>query len=249
VIDIGKLDGMCTLVVGGGRGLGRATALAFAREGADVVIAARTQSEIEEVAKGIEQLGRNTAAIRTDATMDSQVQALVQKTLKILGKIDILVNCQGDWLIKPTLETTEEEWDHIIDTNLKSVYLTCRAVLPIMINQKRGHIFNISSKAGLWYPGGGKPPISIYKASKMGLIGLSKALAEEYVADGIGVHCICPAPMDTPMRWAASPDAKKERLLSPDTVAEMMVMIASHADLNISEVIVPEIRIPYTSIR
>ena len=173
----------------------------------------------------------------------------MQEALKILGKIDVLVNCQGDWLIKPTLETTEEEWDHIVDTNLKSVYLTCRAVLPIMINQKSGHIFNISSKAGLWYPGGGKPPISIYKASKMRLIGLSKALAEEHVADGIGVHCICPAPMDTPMRWTASPDAKKERLLSPDTVAELMVMIASHADLNISEVIAPEIRMPYTSIR
>ena len=246
---MGRLNGICTLVVGGGRGLGRATALAFAREGADVVVAARTQSEIEKVAKEIKKLGRKTAAIKTDATVNSQVQALVQEALKILGKIDVLVNCQGDWLIKPTLETTEEEWDRIVDTNLKSVYLTCRAVLPTMINQKSGHIFNISSKAGLWYPGGGKPPISIYKASKMGLIGLSKALAEEHVADGIGVHCICPAPMDTPMRWAASPDAKKERLLSPDTVAELMVMIASHADLNISEVIAPEIRMPYTSIR
>lgn len=246
---MGKLNGICTVVVGGGRGLGRATALAFAREGADVVVAARTQSEIEKVAKEIRKLGRKTAAIKTDATVNSQVRALVQEALKILGKIDVLVNCQGDWLIKPTLETTEEEWDRIVDTNLKSVYLTCRAVLPTMTKQKSGHIFNISSKAGLWYPGGGKPPISIYKASKMGLIGLSKALAEEHVADGIGVHCICPAPMDTPMRWAASPDAKKERLLSPDTVAELMVMIASHADLNISEVIAPEIRMPYTSIR
>jgi len=246
---MGRLNGICTLVVGGGRGLGRATALAFAREGADVVVAARTQSEIEKVAKEIKKLGRKTAAIKTDATVNSQVQALVQEALKTLGKIDVLVNCQGDWLIKPTLETTEEEWDRIVDTNLKSVYLSCRAVLPTMIKQKSGHIFNISSKAGLWYPGGGKPPISIYKASKMGLIGLSKALAEEHVADGIGVHCICPAPMDTPMRWAASPDAKKERLLSPDTVAELMVMIASHADLNISEVIAPEIRMPYTSIR
>jgi NAD(P)-dependent dehydrogenase (short-subunit alcohol dehydrogenase family) len=246
---MGKLDEMCALIVGGGRGLGRATALAFAREGADVVIAARTRSEIEEVAKEIKQFGSKTAAIKTDATVNSQVQALVKETLKVLGRIDILVNCQGDWLIKPTLETTEEEWDHVVDTNLKSVYLTCHAVIPIMINQKRGHIFNISSKAGLWYPGGGKPAISIYKASKMGLIGLSKALAEEFVADGIGIHCICPAPMNTPMRWTASPDAKKERLLGPEIVAEIMVMIASHADLNISEVIAPEIRMPYTSIR
>ncbi len=244
---MGKLDNMSALVVGGGRGLGRATALAFAKEGANVVVAARTQSEIDSVAEEIKRLGRKVVAVKADAAVSAQVEALVQETLSSLGKIDILVNCQGDWLIKPTLETTEEEWDHIIDTNLKSVYLTCRAVLPVMIKQKRGHIFNISSKAGLWYPGGGI--ISIYKASKLGLIGFSKALAEEHLVNGIGVHCICPAPMDTPMRWAASPDAKKERLLKPETVAEIMVMIASHPDLNIAEVIVPEIRIPYTSIR
>ncbi len=244
-IDMGRLDGMSALVVGGGRGLGRATALLFAREGADVVVAARTRSEIDDVAEEIRGLGRRAAAVETDATVASQVKRLVNETLGTLGKIDILVNCQGDWLIKPTLETTEQEWDHILDTNLKSVYLTCKAVLPHMIERRSGHIFNVSSQAGLWYPGGGI--ITLYKASKMGLIGFSKALASEQAENGIGVHCICPAPMDTPMRWEATPNAKKEALLRPESVADIMATIASHPDLLLSEVIVPEIRLPYST--
>ena len=167
-IDMGRLDGMSALVVGGGRGLGRTTALLFAREGADVVVAARTRSEIDDVAEEIRGLGRRAAAVETDATVASQVKRLVNEALDTLGKIDVLVNCQGDWLIKPTLETTEQEWDHILDTNLKSVYLTCKAVLPHMIGRGGGRIFNVSSQAGLWYPGGGI--ITLYKASMMGLI-------------------------------------------------------------------------------
>jgi len=242
---MGKLDGQRALVIGGGRGLGKATALVFAQEGADVAVAARTESEISGVAKEIRTLGRDSMAIVTDATDNSQVEKLIEETVKVFGRIDILVNCQGDWLIKPTLETTEEDWDHLFDANLKSVYFTCKAVLPHMIEQGTGHIFNISSQAGLWYPGGGI--ISLYKASKLGLVGFSKALASEFQSKGIGVHVICPAPMDTPMRWEATPSARKEALLRPETVADIMVMIASHPDLKLDEVIVPDIRLPHTT--
>jgi NAD(P)-dependent dehydrogenase (short-subunit alcohol dehydrogenase family) len=240
---MGKLDGLSALVIGGGRGLGRATAIAFAKEGADVVVAARTQREIDAVAEEALHMGGKTAAIGCDATSAPQVQELVAASIKTMGKVDILVNSQGDWLIKPTLETTEAHWDHILNTNLKSVYLTCKAVLPHMVERKSGHIFNISSEAGMWYPGGGI--ITIYKASKLGLIGFSKALADEQAPNGIGVHCICPAPMDTPMRWEATPDVVKDALLKPETVADLMVTIASHPGLRLSEVIVPEIRLPY----
>ena len=242
---MGKLERQRALVIGGGRGLGRATALVFAQEGADVAVAARTESEIKSVADEIRNLGRESLAVVADATDSSQVEKLVEETVKVFGRIDILVNCQGDWLIKPTLETTEEEWDHLFDANLKSVYFTCKAVLPYMIEQGTGHIFNISSQAGLWYPGGGI--ISLYKASKLGLVGFSKALASEFQGKGIGVHVICPAPMDTPMRWEATPGAIKEALLRPETVADIMVMIASHPDLKLDEVIVPDIRLPHTT--
>jgi 3-oxoacyl-[acyl-carrier protein] reductase len=240
-----RLENQVALIFGGGRGLGKATALLFAAEGADISVVARTKKEIDSVARKVKRLGRRAIAIKTDATKPNEVDEDVEKTFETYGKIDILLNNQGDWLIKPTLKTTEQDWNHIIDTNLKSVYLTCKAVLPHMIAKKSGHIFNIGFASGLWYPGGGV--ITIYKASKMGLTGFSKALAEEQAPNGIGVHLIAPHPMDTPMRWESTPTADKPALIRPDVVADLMATIASHPDLRISEAIVPEINLPYTS--
>jgi NAD(P)-dependent dehydrogenase (short-subunit alcohol dehydrogenase family) len=240
-----RLEKQVALVFGGGRGLGKATALKFAAEGADISVVSRTKDEVEDVANEVKKLGRRALAIEADATQPLEVQMSVDKTVETYGRIDILVNSQGDWLIKPTLQTTEEDWDHIINTNLKSVYLTCKAVLPHMIARKNGHIFNIGSASGLWYPGGGI--ITIYKASKMGLTGFSKALAEEQAPNGIGVHLIAPHPMDTPMRWESTPNADKPALIRPEVVADLMTTIASHPELRISEAIVPEINLPYTS--
>jgi NAD(P)-dependent dehydrogenase (short-subunit alcohol dehydrogenase family) len=240
-----RLEDKVALIFGGGRGLGRATAFLFASEGADIAVAARTKKEIDAVAKEVKTLGRRATSIKADATKPADVQTAVDKTIQTYGKIDILVNSQGDWLIKPTLETTEADWDHVVDTNLKSVYLTCKAVLPHMIERKSGHIFNIGSASGLWYPGGGI--ITIYKASKMGLAGFSKALAEEQAPNGIGVHLIAPHPMDTPMRWESTPSADAPALIRPEVVADLMATIASHPELRISEAIVPEINLPYTS--
>lgn len=240
-----RLENQIALVFGGGRGLGRATALTFASEGADIAVVARTKGEIDAVAKEVQSLGRRAVALRADATKPQEVKNAVDKTIEAFGKIDILVNSQGDWLIKPTLKTTEDDWDHVIDTNLKSVYLTCKAALPHMITRRSGHIFNIGSASGLWYPGGGI--ITIYKASKMGLAGFSKALAEEQAPNGIGVHLIAPHPMDTPMRWDSTPNADKPALIRPEVIADLMATIASHPELRISEAIVPEINLPYTS--
>jgi NAD(P)-dependent dehydrogenase (short-subunit alcohol dehydrogenase family) len=240
-----RLDDKVALIFGGGRGLGKATALVFAAEGADVAVVSRTKREIDAVAKDVKKLGRRALAVRANATKPEEVQQAIDKTIETLGKIDVLVNSQGDWLIKPTLKTTEDDWDHIIDTNLKSVYLTCKAVLPHMIARRSGHIFNIGSASGLWYPGGGI--ITIYKATKMGLTGFSKALAEEQALNGIGVHLIAPHPMDTPMRWESTPNADKPALIRPEVIADLMATIASHPELRISEAIVPEINLPYTS--
>ena len=238
-----RLEGYTALIVGGGRGLGRSAAVAFAKAGANIAVAARTLAEINETAELVKAEGRKAIAVQTDARDIKQVESLVEKTIAEFGKIDILLNTQGTNRIASTIESTDEDWDTIMDTNLKSVYFTCRTVLPHMIKEKTGHIFNVASFYGMWYPGGGMIPI--YKASKMGLIGLSKSLADEQIENGIGVHIFAPGPMDTPLRWKDTPNVDGDALLQPDTVADLMVTIASHRDLRLSEVIVPHIRLPY----
>jgi len=232
-----KLNGKVAVVIGGGRGLGRSVALAFAKEGAITVVVARTESEIEDTANQITKIGGKAMAIKADVTVKKQVVELFEKILGKTRRIDILVNCQGEALIKPTLDTTEKDWKKIIDANLKSTYFTCQAVIPKMIDQGGGHIINISSRAGLWYPGGGEN--TLYKAAKMGLIGFSKALADEMKKHNIKVNTLCPGPMDTPMRWTATPNFDRHKTISPDNVADVVVLIASWQDIYMEEVIVP----------
>jgi NAD(P)-dependent dehydrogenase (short-subunit alcohol dehydrogenase family) len=232
-----KLKGKAAIVVGAGRGLGRSIAIALAKEGADVALAARTESEIESTASAVRKLGVRAIPIRTDATNEEDVRKLVQRTLQEFSKIDILVNCQGESLMKPTLDTTTGDWERVVGSNLKSVYLTCKAVLPSMIKQKNGHIFNTSTRAAL-YPTR-STGLSIYKASKMGVIGFSKVLAAEMKGNGIKVNVLCPGPMDTPMRWKSTPDFDKKRAISPDMVAEYVVVAASQPDVYLEDVLVP----------
>jgi NAD(P)-dependent dehydrogenase (short-subunit alcohol dehydrogenase family) len=127
------------IVVGGGRGLGRSIALAFAGEGADLVIASRTESEIRKVADELQALGHaGVLAVKTDATDYEQANSMVRRAVQEFGRVDVLVNCQGTALIKPTIQTTVEDWSRIVNGNLTSVFHTCRAVLPQMLNQKAG---------------------------------------------------------------------------------------------------------------
>jgi fengycin family lipopeptide synthetase B len=236
---LANLDGKIAIVVGGGSGLGRSVALAFAAEGAVVLVAARTQSAIDETVSMVNDIGGKALAVETDATIKSQVTKMVEVAIANFGRIDILVNCQRRNVIKPTVETTEEEWQGVVFSNMKSVYLTCQAVIPSMIKQGGGHIFNVSSRAGLWYPGGGTPPISIYKGAKLGMIGFSKALADENRKYNIKVNILAPGPMDTPTRWKETPDFDRNKVISPERVASLITLLASWPDTYMEEVIVP----------
>jgi 3-oxoacyl-[acyl-carrier protein] reductase len=230
-----RIIGKTALVVGGGRGLGRCIALALSREGADVVVAARTKSEIDEVAEEVRKLGRRALAVKTDVVDYEQVLKMVQETLNEFGKIEILVNCQGESLVKPTVETKLEELDLAINTNLKSVFYTCLAVLPSMLKQKNGHIINMSSLVGVE----GAAKVAAYTAAKAGVIGLSQSLALELKSENIKVNVICPAPMDTSMRWKATPDFDRKKVIRPETVAELVVLLVSWDDCLVQQVIIP----------
>jgi len=229
------LIGKSGVVVGGGGALGRCIALALAREGADIVVASPTQSKIDKVAGEVRSLGRKAMAVKTDATDFEQVKRMTEEALNKFGSVDILVNCQGINVMKPFTQTTLKEWDQILDVNLKSVFQTCLAVLPIMVKQKSGHIVNIASRVAL----GGAERVAPYTASKAGVVGLSQALALEFKRENIKVNVICPSPIDTPLRWKDTPDFDRRLVMKPEVVAQLVALVASWPDSVLQEPVIP----------
>ncbi|MHA1131464.1 MAG: SDR family NAD(P)-dependent oxidoreductase [Candidatus Helarchaeota archaeon] len=214
-----SLDGKVAIVTGGGRGIGKAIALDFARNGANVVVAARTVAEIEEVASQIRALGRESYAIRTDMTKEDDIKTLVKQTYEKFGMIDILVNNAGVSTGVEIKDMKTETWDLILNVNLRGVFLTTRETLKIMEKQRSGHIINISSGFGIE----GQPYFSAYGASKAGVLLFSDVLAKENRF--IKVYVINPGLIDTKMAEAA-PGAKTP----PEVIAPIATFLAS--DMN-----------------
>jgi meso-butanediol dehydrogenase/(S,S)-butanediol dehydrogenase/diacetyl reductase len=192
-----ELKGQVAIVTGGGRGIGRATALELARLGADVVIAEVDQNNADTTAKMVKDLGRRAIVIPTDVTRRAALTAMAERTKADLGRIDILVNNAGIYRATATLDVTEEHWDAIMTINAKAVFFAAQAVLPAMIAQKRGSIVSLASMAGKI---GSKTNLP-YNASKAAVISMTKSLALAHAADGIRVNCVCPGFVETDM-WA-----------------------------------------------
>ena len=190
-----RLSGKVAVITGGSSGIGRATAYLFAREGAKVVIAARSQEKGEETAKRIRGDGGEAIYVKADVSIYSDVKNLIDSTAQKYGKIDVLFNNAGIAVINSLVDTTEKEWDDTIDINLKSVFLCSKCVVPHMIKNGKGSIVNTSSIYGLT----GGPYYSAYTASKGGVTLLTKAMALELAQYNIRVNCICPANIMTDM--------------------------------------------------
>ncbi|RKU31375.1 short-chain dehydrogenase [Candidatus Poribacteria bacterium] len=188
-----QLKDKTVIVTGGGRGIGKALSIAFAAEGANVVITSRTTDQLDDVANEITDNGGNVLAIPADVTDQTAVEALVNRTIEEYNRIDILVNNAG---INPRglfLDSTDEEWHQVWQVNVMAVVHCCRYVLPIMQKQNSGNIINIGSGLGQV----GHANLSIYSASKAALHGLTQSIAEEVWQDGIIANVLIPGPVKT----------------------------------------------------
>lgn len=218
-----KLKDRVAIVTGAGRGIGRAVALAFCREGASVALAARTASELDAVAAQIKSRGGRVLAVPTDVTREESVSCLVEKVLAGFGRVDILLTAAGVALFAPLVDTKPEDWDRMLAVNVRGVFLTCRAVLPPMLRERRGTVINVVSIAAKRAIAGN----AAYAASKHAVLGLTRVLAEEMRPHGVRVGALCPGAVDTPL-WDAVPNAPdRARMLRPEDVAEAAVLMAS----------------------
>ena len=193
-----RLEGKVAIITGAGSGIGRGIALAFAKEGAKVVVNDVHGDNAKTVAKEIKAQGKEALDIEADVSRNDQVEKMVRKTLDAFGRIDVLVNnagVGGEHVGPPLSNLTEEDWDITYEVNLKSLFLTCKAVMPHMIEQKSGKIINISSIAGKT----GTPFIPHYSASKAGAISFTQSLARELAPHRINVNAICPGVIWTPL--------------------------------------------------
>lgn len=231
----GRLAGRTALVTGAGKGLGRAIALGFAAAGADVVLMARTRSDLEAVAREVEALGRQALVAVADATDSRQVDAVVEQAVARFGRVDVLAHAAGGSLRKPSVDVTDEEWDAVIAANLSSTFKVCRAVGRHMLAQGSGSIINLSSTAGVRGRAGNAP----YSAAKAAVINLSRALAMEWAPKGVRVNVLAPGRFLTPLTEAEMSVPEKYaafvrqvplgRIGKPEEIQDIAVWLASDA--------------------
>lgn len=202
--------------------MGKATALELAAEGAHVVVAARTETDLEAVVNEITSHGGQAMAHTMDVSKPSDVEQLAVMLEEHFEAVHILVNSAGEALIARLDETTDTDWDRLIDTNLKGPFLVIRSLLDLLRAADGALAVNIASKVGLT----GHALVSVYTASKAGLIGLSRALAQELSGDKIRVVALCPGPVDTPMRWEATPDMEPHMTVPAKSVADVVLFLA-----------------------
>jgi len=228
-----ELEGKVALITGGAQGIGKATALLLASRGADVAVSDINIHGAVETVKEVEGLGRRGLALEGDVSNPADAENVVAKTVEQLGGIDILVNNAGIARDRLLLRMTEEDWDAVLNVNLKGTFNCTKAAVKYMIKRKSGKIVNIASVVGEM----GNAGQANYAASKAGVIGLTKSIAREYAQRGINVNAIAPGYVETPMTEALPEKVKEElrgqipmaRLGSPLDVANAVHFLVSEA--------------------
>lgn len=222
-INVPPLVNKVALVTGASRGIGRAIALRLGRMGASVSICSRKREDIEQTAANLQKAGIRALPFAADVTRAEDVESLVERTSAEFGEIEILVNNAGIGLFGSFYERGESDWDAVLDTNLKAVFLTSRAVAPRMIRSGSGHIINISSLASKSAFSGG----ALYCASKWGLMGLTACMAEDLRTHGIRVSVICPGSVNT--EFSPHSGRTLANLLQPEDVAHAVAALVTQS--------------------
>ncbi|MGO8733513.1 MAG: SDR family NAD(P)-dependent oxidoreductase [Terriglobia bacterium] len=242
------LDGKVALITGAGKGIGKGCAEVLSRHGARIAVVDIDTAAGPQTAKGIEANGGHAVFLPADVSKAADVQNMVAQLIGLFGRLDILINNAGYHISKSVEDTSEEEWDYILNTNLRSVFLCSKYAIPYL-RKTRGAIVNMASMVGLV----GQRNAGAYSATKGGIIAMTKGMALDFAKDGIRVNCICPGWVETPLveDWfsqQADPQAAKTyifarhplgRIATPEEVGDAAVFLCSEASSFVTGVTLP----------
>jgi NAD(P)-dependent dehydrogenase (short-subunit alcohol dehydrogenase family) len=218
--DTGSLAGKVAFVTGAGTGIGRASALALAREGAHVVVSGISEHDLQDTARMVDEADGRALAVRCDVTQAEDVRVALSKTIETFGRLDFAFNNAGvEQPVMATADLAEDEWDRIVDTNLRGVFLCMKYEIPLMLDAGGGVIVNTSSGAGVkGFKGQGA-----YAAAKHGVIGLTRSAALDYAASNIRINAVCPGIIATPMmdRFTGGTREGQQRVISQEPIGRM----------------------------
>jgi NAD(P)-dependent dehydrogenase (short-subunit alcohol dehydrogenase family) len=214
---MGKIEGVdpVAVVTGAGQGMGRAIALKLAANGVHLVLVGRTRAKLDRVAAEIEALEGSPTVVALDVAVSQQVQGLRATLEDAFPKVDMVIHCAGEAFISALEDTTEADWDRLLAVNLKGPFLITQALLPLLRQSENASIVMLVSKVALK----GYGTVTAYSAAKTGLLGFTRSLAAELRDEEIRVVALCPGPVDTPMRWQATPDYERKLVIDANTVA------------------------------